>query len=488
MTALQNAVPGAVPAAFPANETERIQKLLSYQVLDTSAEIAYDDITRLAAYICETETSLVSLVDVSRQWFKSRVGLDATETPRDLAFCAHAILRPEVLVVSDARKDERFANNPLVTGEPHIRFYAGAPLITSEGYAIGTLCVIDYVPKQLKPKQIQALEALARQVVSQLEIRLSVQRIEVECDQKEQALQQLHLAQNQLVHHEKMVSLGQLVAGIAHEINNPVSFIVGNLVPAQQYACDLLKLISLYQAEYPLPSKTIQALIEETDLDFLAEDFPRLLSSLEVGSQRISDIVKSLRTFSRLDESERKFSDLQAGLESTLMILQHRLKAQPNRPKIKVIKHYAALPLIFCCASSLNQVFMNILANAIDALEGFWEQQVNHQKAQPFTSQTTPALSWTPSITIVTELLDTDEIAITIADNGPGVSPTAESRLFDPFFTTKPVGKGTGLGLSISHTIVVKQHQGSLKCFSDPEKGTRFSIKFPLVLDAVSEL
>lgn len=245
-TVPQSPFPGAVPAAFPANEAERIQKLLDYRVLDTSPETAYDDITRLAAYICGTPTSLVSLVDISRQWFKSSVGLDAVETPRDLAFCAHAILRPEALVIPDAQADERFANNPLVTGAPYIRFYAGAPLITSEGYGMGTLCVIDYVSKQLTVEQIQSLEALARQVVSQLEMRLSVQRIEAEMVKKEeaqaalqqinlslkertetvcqrnqqleQALQQLRLAQSQLVQNEKTASLGQMVAGIAHEI------------------------------------------------------------------------------------------------------------------------------------------------------------------------------------------------------------------------------------------------------------------------------
>ena len=184
---------GALPAAFPANESERIQKLLSYQVLDTEAETAYDDITKLAAQICGTSTSLVSLVDVSRQWFKSSVGLEATETPRDLAFCAHAILKPEVFVVPDTHKDDRFVNSPLVTGAPYIRFYAGAPLITTEGYAMGTLCVIDSVPKQLTLEQIVALEALARQIMSQLELRLALQRVEAESAKREQVLQQLRL-------------------------------------------------------------------------------------------------------------------------------------------------------------------------------------------------------------------------------------------------------------------------------------------------------
>lgn len=316
MTTSPASLLGAVPAAFPANESERIQKLLSYSILDTASETIYDDITEVAAYICGTATSLVSLVDVSRQWFKSTVGLDAMETPRDMAFCAHATLRPEVLVVPDARADERFANNPLVTGAPYIRFYAGAPLITAEGCAVGTLCVVDYVPKQLSSKQIQALEALARQVVSHLESRLTVQRVHAEITkqrkteaklrqvnvalkehtqtiyqknkQLEQAFQELRLTQSQLVQQEKMAGLGQLVAGIAHEINNPVGFIAGNIAPAKRYATDLLELIDLYQAEYATPSKTIQTFTEKIDLAFLSQDFIRLLSSMQIGSKRIA--------------------------------------------------------------------------------------------------------------------------------------------------------------------------------------------------------
>ncbi len=507
-TAPQQLLPGAVPAAFPANEKERIQALLNYRILDTSPETSYDDIAKLAAYICGTATSLVSLVDVSRQWFKSSVGLDAVETPRDLAFCAHAILKPEVMVISDAHADERFASNPLVTGAPYIRFYAGAPLITSKGCAVGTLCVIDYVPKQLSSEQIQALEALARQVVSQLEMRLTVQRIEEEMakneaskvalqqlngrleernktisqknQQLEHTLRQLRLAQSQLVQNEKMASLGQMVAGIAHEINNPVNFITGNVDPAKQYASELLELVKLYQAEYVAPSRTIQALAEKIELEFLAEDFPHLLSSMQTGSRRIADIVKALRTFSRLDETGRKPADLQAGLESALMILQHRLKVQSDRPEIEVIKRIAALPLVTCCAGLLNQVLMNILVNAIDALEDYYRHEQSCQPSQVLDSQNNLASAWTPKITITTELASRQAVVITIADNGPGIHPAIKNKVFDPFFTTKPVGKGTGLGLSTSHTIVTEQHQGRLECFSEPGQGAQFVITLPL--------
>ena len=508
MTTSQSPFPGAIPAAFPANEAERIQKLLGYQVLDTAAETSYDDITEIAASICNTATSMVSLVDVSRQWFKSAVGLDITEIHRDLGFCAHAILKPEVLVIPDTQADDRFANNPLVVEAPHIRFYAGAPLITSEGYALGTLCVIDNVPKQLNPKQIQTLEALARQVVILLETRLTVQRVQAEIakqrktenalrqahvklkartetiyqknQQLEQALQQLRLTQSQLIQQKKMVSLGRMVAGIAHEINNPVSFIAGNIAPAQQHANDLLKLVSLYQKEHTTPSKTIQTLAEEMDMAFLVKDFSQLLTSMEAGSQRITNIVKALKTFAHLDESERKPVNIQAGLEATLMILQHRLNAQAKRPEIKVLKSFASLPLVTCCAASLNQVFMHVLANAIDALEAFYWKQITPQRTHPLNKQSGLDATWLPEISIKIELLDAHEVVIAIADNGPGIPCAIKDRLFDPFFTTKPVGQGLGLGLSVSHTIMVEQHNGSLECFPEPDQGTRFVIKLPV--------
>lgn len=288
-----------------------------------------------------------------------------------------------------------------------------------------------------------------------------------------------------MVHNEKMISLGQLVAGIAHEINNPVSFIVGNLCPTQQYASDLLRFVDLCQRENVTSSAAMQALVKEIDLDFIVEDFPQLIKSLEVGSQRISGIVTALRTFSRLDESKQKPADLRVGLESTLMILQHRLKAQPYRPEIEVIESYAELPLVTCCASAMNQVFMNILVNAIDALEDDYKERSPHQTPE-LLALNDYGFAETLRITITTALSNADEVVITIADNGPGIPAKVKSKLFDPFFTTKPVGKGTGLGLSISHTIVTEQNQGSLECLSELGKGTQFVIKLPLLLGAIA--
>jgi len=285
----------------------------------------------------------------------------------------------------------------------------------------------------------------------------------------EQTLQQLTSAQSQLIQNEKMSSLGQLVAGVAHEINNPVNFIYGNLTHANDYTQDLLHLIELYQNHYPDPVLEIQEEVEAIELDFLMEDLPKLLSSMKVGADRIQQIVASLRTFSRMDEAEMKEVNIHDGIDSTLMILQHRIKAKHNHPEIEVIKEYGNLPLVECYAGQLNQVFMNILSNALDALE---ERDSRLSAAQ---------ICKNPSIiSIKTEMLAPDRVSIRIADNGPGMTKTVCHRLFDPFFTTKPVGKGTGMGLSISYQIVTDRHKGSLKCTSSPGQGTELAIEIPL--------
>ncbi|MFY7803475.1 MAG: ATP-binding protein [Limnoraphis robusta] len=273
-------------------------------------------------------------------------------------------------------------------------------------------------------------------------------------------LKKLKKTQTQLVQQEKMASLGQLVAGVAHEINNPVNFIYGNVQPATKYARDLLNLIQLYQKHYPQPNSEIIDDIEAIDLAFIQEDFMQLLDSMKEGSERIKEIVLSLRNFSRLDESEQKQVDLHQGIESTLRILQNRLKAQSERPEIAVIKQYGQLPLLNCYPGQLNQVYMNLLSNAIDALE-----------------QDRTIIN--PHILINTTLIN-NNIEIRIADNGSGIKSEVLERIFDPFFTTKPVGKGTGLGLSISYHIIVENHKGKLLCNSQLGKGTEFIIKLPI--------
>jgi len=325
-------------------------------------------------------------------------------------------------------------------------------------------------PRFWQDSEVELLQQISTQLaiaIQQAELYKKSQLAAATAQKKATALQQalydLQQTQAQLIQTEKMSSLGQLVAGVAHEINNPVNFIYGNLSYINNYSEDLLKLINLYQTNYPNPNPEIQECEEEIDLEFLMKDMPKILSSMKVGADRIRQIVLSLRNFSRLEQAEMKSVDIHEGIESTLLILQNRLKANGTNPQIEVIKQYGKIPLIECFAGQLNQVFMNIISNAIDALE---EKKENNLS---------------PTIIIRTELCDPDSIIIRIADNGLGIPAQAKKQLFDAFFTTKPVGKGTGLGLSISYQIVVDRHQGALWCESTVGEGTEFFIKIPLV-------
>ncbi len=279
------------------------------------------------------------------------------------------------------------------------------------------------------------------------------------------AFKELQSTQAQLIQTEKMSSLGQMVAGIAHEINNPVNFIHGNINYASQYVKDLVELIDIYQQEYTDSNSVVAEKASEIDLDFLLEDLPKLLNSIKIGTSRIRNIVLGLRNFSRLDEAEMKSVDIHEGIENTLMILQHRFKAKDSHPEIQVIKQYGQLPEIACYPSQLNQVFMNILGNAIDALE---------------ESQTKSQMISNPTINISTELVDSNTARILIADNGMGIQEKVLEKIFDPFFTTKPVGSGTGLGLAISYQIVVDKHKGQLICSSVEGEGTEFIIEISI--------
>ncbi|MEG3839750.1 PAS domain S-box protein [Microcoleus sp. herbarium14] len=285
----------------------------------------------------------------------------------------------------------------------------------------------------------------------------------------ESALQSLRSTQTQLIQTEKMSSLGQLVAGIAHEVNNPVNFIHANIDYLNQYTTQLLDLVALYEHEYPEPNSKIIDRIQEIDLGFMAGDLRKLVGSMQVGTDRIRQIVLSLRNFSRLDESAMKPVDIHAGIESTLLILQHRLKSRDSRPEIEVIKEFGKLPPVECYASQLNQVFMNIIANGIDAIEEGY-QKLSVAEAERKNGR----------IVICTGVTAQNTVMVEISDNGTGIVPAIVDRIFNPFFTTKAVGKGTGLGMSIAHSIVVEKHKGKIECISSVGCGTTFLIEIPI--------
>jgi two-component system NtrC family sensor kinase len=310
---------------------------------------------------------------------------------------------------------------------------------------------------------------LLSQAKDRLEVRVAERTAALEQTNQElaQTLQELENLQGQLIQAEKMSSMGQLVAGIAHEINNPINFIHGNLFYAQQHTDGLSTFIERIKT-YFQGNAQIQTDIEDLEIDFVLQDLPTIFQSMRNGTDRITNIVSSLRNFARLDESGIKVVDIHEGLESTLLLLQHRLKNESGHPFIDVVKDYGKLPPLACDAGQLNQVFMNILANAIDALE---ESRLKH------VSQGTQANC---QLRLKTTMADSERIEISIADNGTGIPMAIQPKIFDPFFTTKSVGKGTGMGLAISHQIITENHGGSLAVMSDPSHGTEVRIRLPI--------
>ena len=319
--------------------------------------------------------------------------------------------------------------------------------------------------------EVELLCAVADSVAIAIKQAQIYQEIQSYAQQLEDTLTELKNTQSQLVQKAKMASLGQLVAGVAHEINNPVNFIYGNIAVAMEYGRDLLHLVGLYQNNYPQPVAEVRQKLDNIELDFIADDYPKLLNSMKDGASRISKIVLSLRNFSRLDEKEYKSVDIHEGIDNTLLLLQHRLNGSNNGKEIEVIRDYTQLPKIQCYASQLNQVFMNLIANAIDALE-------TKSSPRQITITTKRDISESP-------LAISGSIVILVADNGCGMSEKVCDQIFDPFFTTKPVGSGIGLGLAICHNIVVEKHRGQISCVSALGEGTEFMVQIPIDLISI---
>ena len=318
-----------------------------------------------------------------------------------------------------------------------------------------SLGAVDYIAKPFEQDEV-----LAR-VKVHLRLKQLSEQLEERVAERTEALQ---TAQIQMVQQEKLATLGQLIAGVAHEINNPMACIANNIEPASEHIQDLVEIINAYRHHYSQPVEEIQSLLEEKEIDFAIEDLPKLLNSMWLSTERIKSISNSLRNFSRVDVDAKVPADIHEGLESTLVILGHRLKALGIRPEITVDKQYGQLPEIECFPSAINQVFMNILANAMDALEGVAN----------------------PNIVITTRLLDEDWVQVDITDNGPGLTEIIKQRLFEPLFTTKPMGKGTGLGLSISRQIIEDKHHGRITCISAPGEGCKFVIDLPMKMEETS--
>lgn len=362
------------------------------------------------------------------------------------------------------------------------------PLKTQTGQLGAIVCSHYKGTRPWTNQEVELLQAVVDQLAIAIEhaelfakTRAAALAAQTQTRQLQLAVQDLQQTESRLIQTEKMSSLGQMIAGIAHEINNPVSFITGNLSHANNYIQDLLYLIERYQQNYPDPAPQVQECIEEIEFDFILEDLPKILTSMQMGADRIHEIVLSLRKFSRADDAHMKPVSIHEGIDNTLLILHNRLKPSGNNPGIMIVKEYGDLPLVECYAGQINQVFMNIIGNAIDALE-------NHPEPKNITISTSTSTAdwelepWDEELSFsIQPLASVPSVIIRISDNGPGMTSEVAQRLFDPFFTTKPVGKGTGLGLSISYQIIVEKHGGILKCLSTLGQGSEFWIQIPIV-------
>jgi two-component system NtrC family sensor kinase len=412
-----------LPASKTKNEEQRIKDLLDYSILDTPNGSSYDDLTLLASKICQTPVAIISLVDRERQWFKSTIGLDAKETPREVSICGHAIHGKDMFIVPNTAQDERFADNPVVVGA-NIQFYAGAPLVSPNGNSIGTLCVVDFAPRELTEDQKIALAALSRQVMNLLELHRANIIEKERFKELEIASKTISENQAQLVNSSKMAEIGEMAAGIAHEVNNPLAIIVAS--------ADLLLGMS-------------------NEGDVPKEKFQKYLSNIITNSYRASKIILSLKTLSRNADQDPFVPVLVSDvLNETLDICTQRLKSNGVKLDVDVqdgIKFTGK-------QSQILQVLTNLLNNSYDAIQELEEKWIK-----------------------ITSFKENNEIVIQVTDSGSGIPAEILEKIMQPFFTTKSVTKGTGLGLSVSKRII-DSHKGQF-LVDEKNKNTSFVIKLP---------
>ena len=405
-------------AALHPNEQKRIESLVSLNILDTLPEKDFDEITFLASQICNSPIALISLVDDKRQWFKSRVGLSAKETSKDLAFCSHAILQDDVFIIPDSSKDDRFFDNPLAVDAPHVQFYAGAPLLSPDGMPIGTICVIDSKPRNLTREQIAALKALSNQVTRLLELRIQI------TDLKKLHAQQIVL-ESQLAESSRLSALGEMAAGIAHEINNPLTVILTKTT--------LLK--------RKLESGVL-------DVKTNVKDFEIIENTVD----RIAKVIRGLTTYSRKsDNDEFEIFSLFSIIDNTLSLCNEKFRYSCIEVKINCDPNLQ----IYCMPNQISQIFMNLLLNSYDAILNLSEKWIH-----------------------IDVNIESDLAKIRFTDSGKDIPDLVAKNMMKPFYTTKAMGKGTGLGLSISSGLA-KAHKGLLE-YDSKSKNTCFILTLPL--------